>query len=112
MVPAEVPAARVIRTVTASDGSVLRDRAAPGPARSAGIFGFAAGAADADDVCAEAVVWSDATGVAVVLGLLRCVAIRVAATAITATQARLAAAQAIRRDRDAVEVSTGPSDPG
>ena len=49
---------------------------------------------------------------AAVPGLLRCVAIRVAATAMTATQARQAAAQAIRRDRDAVEVSAGPSGSG
>src|SRR3984957_8347221 len=112
MVPAEVPAARLIRTVTASDGSVCRTVPVQVPARSAGIFGAAAGVADADDVCAEAVVWSAATGVAVVPGLLRCVAMRVAATAMTATQARLAVAQAIRRDRDAVEVSAGPSGAG
>ncbi len=56
MVPAEAPAARLIRTVTASAGSVCRTVPLQVPARSAGIFGVAAGAADADDVCAEAVV--------------------------------------------------------
>src|ERR1700733_4591719 len=111
MVPPDLPAARLIRTVTASDGSVCRTVPVQVPARSAGIFG-ATGVADADDVCAEAVVWSAATGVAVVPGLLWCVAMRVAATAMTATQARLAVAQAIRRDRDAVEVSAGPSGAG
>src|ERR1700733_2947864 len=112
MVPAELPAARLIRTVTASDGSVCRTVPLQVPARSAGIFGAAAGVADADDVCAEAAGWSAATGGAVVPGLLRCVAMRVAATAMTATQARLATAQAIRRDRDAVEVSAGPPGSG
>src|ERR1700733_6433673 len=91
MVPPDLPAARLIRTVTASDGSVCRTVPVQVPARSAGIFG-ATGVADADDVCAEAVVRSAATGVAVVPGLLWC--------------------RAIRRDRDAVEVSAGPSGAG
>src|ERR1700684_4733454 len=112
MVPRRGRGARSVRKVTASDGSVCRTVPVQVSARSAGIFGAAAGVADADDVCAEAAVWSAATGVAVVPGLLRCVAMRVAATAMTATQARLATAQAIRRDRDAVEVSAGPPGSG
>src|SRR5450631_4524141 len=106
MVPAEEPAARRIRTVTASAGSVCVTVPDQVPARSAGMVGVAAGLAD--DVCAEAVVRSAATGLAVVAGVLRCVAMRVAATTMTPTQATQAAAQAARRDRDAVEVSAGP----
>ena len=57
-------------------------------------------------MCAEAVVWSATTGLAAA-GPVRCVAIRVAATTMTPTQATQATAQATRRDRDAVEVSAG-----
>ena len=48
------------------------------------------------------------TGRAVVGGLLRCVAISVAATTMTPMQATQAAAQATRRDRDTGWISAGP----
>ena len=68
MVPAGWPWARLIRTVTASAGSVCRTVPVQVPARAAGIFGVTLGAAD--DVCAEAVVRSVPSGRAVVGGLL------------------------------------------
>ena len=68
MDPAGRPWARLIRTVTASAGSVCRTVPVQVPARAAGIFGVTLGAAD--DVCADAVVRSDTTGRAAVGGLL------------------------------------------
>ena len=58
MLPADLPATSLIRTVTASAGWVCRTVPVQVPARTAGMVGTwtGVGVGEADDVCAEAVV--------------------------------------------------------